>query len=116
MDFLKLNFIFFIEVELIYSAVPMSAVQQSDSVIHIQTFFFYTLFHYGLSQGIEYSSLGYTVGLRYLWEYLLLFNFKIFIYLFNFWLRWVFVAARGLSLVVASRSYSLLQCAGFPLQ
>ena len=32
-----------------------------------------------------------------------------------FWLRWVFVAARGLSLVVVSRSYSSLWCAGFSL-
>ena len=39
------------------------------------------------------------------------------IYLFiYFWLRWVFVAARGLSLVVASRGYSLLRCAGFALR
>ena len=33
-----------------------------------------------------------------------------------FWLRWVFVAVRGLFLVKASRGYSLLQCAGFSLQ
>ena len=33
-----------------------------------------------------------------------------------FCLRWVFVAARRLSLVVASRGYSLLQCTGFSLQ
>ena len=39
-----------------------------------------------------------------------LFFFK-FIY---FWLYWVFVA-RGLSLVVASRGYSLLRCVGFSL-
>ena len=38
-----------------------------------------------------------------------------FIYLFYFWLRWVFVAARGLSLVAASGGYSLLRCAGFSL-
>ena len=31
-------------------------------------------------------------------------------------LRWVFVAARGLSLVAASGGYSSLQCAGFSLQ
>ena len=36
--------------------------------------------------------------------------FYLFIYL---WLRWVFVAARGLSLVAASGGYSLLRCAGF---
>ena len=35
---------------------------------------------------------------------------------FYFWLRWVFVAARGLSLVVASGGYSSLQCAGFSLR
>ena len=40
-----------------------------------------------------------------------------FIYLFiYFWLRWVFVAARGLSLVVASGGCSSLRCAGFSLQ
>ena len=36
--------------------------------------------------------------------------------LFNyFWLHWVFVAARGLSLVAASGGYSSLRCAGFLL-
>ena len=35
----------------------ISAVQQSDSVIHI-----YILFHYGFSQDIEYGSLWYIVG------------------------------------------------------
>ena len=39
------------------------------------------------------------------------------IYLFIYiWLLWVFVAARGLSVVAASRDYSLLRCAGFSLQ
>ena len=38
------------------------------------------------------------------------------IYLFIFWLLWVFVAVRGLSLVAASGGYSLLQCVGFSLQ
>ena len=33
-----------------------------------------------------------------------------------FWLRWVFVAAHGLSLVVVSGGYSSLRCAGFSLQ
>ena len=39
-----------------YNIVLISAVQQSDSVIYI-------VFHYGLSQNIEYSSLCYAVGL-----------------------------------------------------
>ena len=37
--------------------------------------------------------------------------FYLFIYLF--WLCWAFVAAHGLSLVVASGGYSSLQCMGF---
>ena len=37
----------------------------------------------------------------------------LFIY---FWLRWVFVAAHGLSLAAASGGYSSLRCAGFSLQ
>ena len=36
---LKKNFFFFL-LELIYNAVPILAVQQSDSVIDIETFFF----------------------------------------------------------------------------
>ena len=38
-----------------------------------------------------------------------------FIYFIYLWLRWVFVAARGLSLVAASGGYSSLQWAGFSL-
>ena len=41
------------------------------------------------------------------------FFFNLFIY---FWLHWVFVAARGLSLVVVSRGYSSLRCTGFSLR
>ena len=45
-------------------------------------------------------------------------SFFKFIYLsfIYFWLRWVFVAARRLSLVAVSGGYSLLQCACFSLQ
>ena len=43
-------------------------------------------------------------------------NSFILFYLFIFWLRWVFVAAHGLSLFVASGNYSSLQCAGFSLR
>ena len=47
---------------------------------------------------------------------ILLFFFKYFIYSFIFWLRWVFIAVCGLSLVAASGGYSLLWCEGFSLQ
>ena len=36
-------------------------------------------------------------------------------FFFFFWLSWVFVAARGLSLVAESGGYSSLWCAGFSL-
>ena len=39
-----------------------------------------------------------------------------FFFLIYFWLRWVFIAVRGLSLVAASGSYSSLRCAGFSLR
>ena len=42
-------------------------------------------------------------------------SFKNFIYLFNFWLHWVFIAAHGFSVVALSRGYSLLQCMTFSL-
>ena len=37
------------------------------------------------------------------------------IYFIYFWLHWVYIVARGLSLVAASGGYSWLQCAGFSL-
>ena len=45
-------------------------------------------------------------------ELLFLFLITLFIY---FWLHWVFIASPGLSLVVVSRGYSPLRCAGFSL-
>ena len=44
------------------------------------------------------------------------FNISIYLFIYLFWLRWVFIAARGLSLVAASRDYSLLWYAGFSLR
>ena len=40
-------------------------------------------------------------------------KFTLFIY---FWLHWVFVAARRLSLVAVSGGYSSLRCTGFSLR
>ena len=34
-------------------------------------------------------------------------------FIFNFWLRWVFDATQGLSLVAESRGYSSVRCVGF---
>ena len=46
---------------------------------------------------------------------ILFLNLFIILY-FYFWLRWVFVAVRRLSLVAASGGYSSLRCAGFSFQ
>ena len=75
------------KLQLIYSVVPISAVQQSDPVIHIYMyiyvcvciyilvytymyththFFPYIIFHHGLAQEIGYSSLCYTAGTHWL--------------------------------------------------
>ena len=53
------------------------------------------------------------VGLKSLSHH---FFFNVFILFIYFWLHWIFVAARGLSLVVASGGSSSLQCAGFSLR
>ena len=68
-------------------------------------------------------SLMYS-GLRKKWKpqanflsySLCVFFFFFLINLFYFWLHWVFVAARGLSLVAASGGYSSLWCTGFSLR
>ena len=48
------------EVWLINNVVLISAIQQSDSVIHTHVLFLCILFHYGLSPDIECSSLYYV--------------------------------------------------------
>ena len=68
----------------------ISAIQQSDSVMHIDTFIlFYILFCYGLSQDIEYSSLCYTVGPCCL-------SMEAFFFFFFFKLINLFLAVLGL--------------------
>ena len=48
-------------------------------------------------------------------DFLLFYDWIIFIFIYIFWLHLVFVAACRLSLVVASRGYSSLRCVGFSL-
>ena len=57
--------------------------------------------------------IGKVSNIIYLFLFLKTNLFIIFIY---FWLHWVFVAARGFSLVAASGGYSLLWCSGFSSQ
>ena len=53
--------------------------------------------------------------LLFIYLFIYLFIFLIFNFIL-FWLCWVFIAVCGLSLVVASRGYSSLLCAGFSLR
>ena len=55
-------FLNFIEAQLIYNVVLISAIQQRNSVIHVYILF-PILFHSGLSQDMEHSPLCYTVDL-----------------------------------------------------
>ena len=47
---------------MIYSALWIFAVQQSDAMLHVYILFLNIFFHYGLSQEIIHSPLWYTVG------------------------------------------------------
>ena len=60
--------------------------------------------------------LGYFLegNLSYLFIYLFIYYF-IYLFIFYFWLCWVFVSVRGLSLVLASEGHSSLRCVGLSL-
>ena len=61
--------------------------------------------------------INYMLPLNSHFVFFSLFIFLIDLYLFiYFCLCWVFVAAHGFSLLVASGGYSSLRCAGFSLQ
>ena len=48
-------------------------------------------------------------------ELYIFFKINLFILFIYFWLHWVFVSVRGLSLAVASGGHSSLRCAGLSL-
>ena len=61
---------------------------------------------------------SYTSLVKFVHGYFVLCDAILFYFIFlkiYFWLHWVFVAACGLSLVVASGGYSSLRYAGFSL-
>ena len=63
----------------------------------------------------KYSFFYNLIDLKFLKALFIFFN--TFIYIFkNFWLRWVFIAVRRLSLVVARGGYTSLWCVGFSLR
>ena len=53
--------------------------------------------------------------LQFFIYFVFIYYFKLYLFIY-FWLRWVFVAACGLSLVAVSGGYSSLWCAGFSLR
>ena len=89
---------------MINNVVLVSGVQQSDSVIRIYlSILFQILFPFRLLQSIKSLLVTY-------------FFLNKFIYLFiYFWLCWVFVSVRGLSLVAASGGHSSSRCTGLSL-
>ena len=58
---LKIKFLFYIGLLLIYN-VLVSAIQQTESIMHIRASFFQILFPFRLLENIEQDSLCYTVG------------------------------------------------------
>ena len=68
-----------------------------------------------LPEDDEITPINYAEGSNCQFRILYLFFKKIHLFIY-FWLHWVFVAARGLSSVAASRSYSSLRCTGSSLQ
>ena len=57
-----------------------------------------------------------TEKARSLYKHFYTVEFIYFLKFIYFWLRWVFIAAHGLSLVAVSGGYSSLRCTGFSLQ
>ena len=49
-------------------------------------------------------------------NFIFYFFINLFILFIYFWLHWVFVAVRGLSLGAVNRGYSSLRCTGFSLR
>ena len=85
-----------------------AAASRQPSILHLVV---YICHCYSLTSSYNFSLMSF--------QHLFLFFNKfiyLFIYLFiYFWLCWVFVSVRRLSLVAASGGYSSLQCAGFSL-
>ena len=108
----------------VFCFLPQQYCDSSSTVGHMDLTH---SFHGGIFFcSMNYSTLTFSnwwiIRLCPIFCYNMLLDFKTFlkIYLFfilfiYFWLRWVFVAVRGLSLVVVSWGYSALQCTGFPL-
>ena len=89
-------------------------VQQKTSVKVLELSYLLLLSHLFLLLYTPYICRSLPSDAFYLFIYLFFKNlFYLFIY---FWHHWVFIAVRGLSLVVASGVYSSLQCAGFSLR
>ena len=84
--------------------------------IYMYLFFFKFFSHLGycrILSRVPCATQQVLVG--YQFYFILFINKFLFILFIYFWLRWVFVAVCGLSLVVASGGYSSLRCAGFSL-
>ena len=93
-----------------YLAVPGFSCGTQDLCCHVRDLYFILFFLMCQTNTLYTLNLYNVILICQLYL-----NLKFFL---NFlpWLCWVFVAARGLPLVGASRGYSSLQCVGFSFQ
>ena len=106
------------------SVVTLLALQSAVSEIHIATPAFFRLvlawyiFLYPFPFNLYTSLYLKWVSCRQciVGSCFLIHPDNLCLFFFFFWLCWVFVAARGLSLVAVNRGYSLLPCVGFSLR
>ena len=98
--------------------LPLRSCLESPSPLSLLHFFLVLLsFLFHIEMDLNPFNINFSVRYElgnltsFLSQYHFFFNF-----IFYFWLRWVFVVARGLSLVAVSGGYSLLPCVGFSLR
>ena len=86
------------------SALPIEKGGIKFCEVNLQAVFYNTDFQY------------FTIPNIYQQRLIFFFFLTSFFFLIYFWLRWVFLVVRGLSLVVACGGYSSLRCAAFSLR
>ena len=82
-------------------------------MVYLSICIIFAYFHQRLLKFLEYRSFAFLDSFTVVNGIFFIVIIYLFIY---FWLRWIFIAAHGLSLVVESRDYSLLWGGGFSLQ
>ena len=93
-----------------------ATICNQKSHIFFCLWFFFSHFEHDVPRYRFFGVYPSLCSLSFLDLFCFVFLINLFIYFIYFWLRWVFVAACGLSLVVVSGGCSSLWCAGFSLR